>query len=224
MELEICEKGEIYVDKDDDMFYDHTKVILRGPDGELFYAKTSQRISRPINIDGLDKIRIRFEHIQPLADPSFTRAPEPLPPTSYVKQPSLLDYESSDSSHHHTEFLNEILSEIRMCEVLRQNPHANIAQYLGCNINNEGRISGIVFVRYPITLGQLLKDRTPFNRQRCLDGITAGIGHMHDLGLIHNDINPVNIMMDGVREDTKPIIIDFDSCRKEGEKLGPKFG
>lgn len=43
---------------------------------------------------------------------------------------------------------------------------------------------------------------------------------MHALGLIHNDLNPSNIMMNG----DSPVIIDFDSCKREGEKLGLKLG
>jgi serine/threonine protein kinase len=38
---------------------------------------------------------------------------------------------------------------------------------------------------------------------------------MHRLGLVHNDLNPANIMMDH----GKPAIIDFDSCKREGDKL-----
>ena len=43
---------------------------------------------------------------------------------------------------------------------------------------------------------------------------------MHALGLIHNDLNPSNIMMNG----DSPVTIDFDSCKREGEKLGLKLG
>jgi serine/threonine protein kinase len=43
---------------------------------------------------------------------------------------------------------------------------------------------------------------------------------MHDLGLVHNDLNPSNIIMDG----DNPVIIDFDSCKREGDKLGSKAG
>lgn len=49
-----------------------------------------------------------------------------------------------------------------------------------------------------------------------LDGIRAGIQHLHSLGLIHNDINPANVMFDG---DGIPVVIDFDSCRGVGEGL-----
>jgi serine/threonine protein kinase len=37
---------------------------------------------------------------------------------------------------------------------------------------------------------------------------------------MHNDLNPSNILMDG----ESPVIIDFDSCKKEGDKLGLKAG
>jgi len=42
-----------------------------------------------------------------------------------------------------------------------------------------------------------------------LAGIESGIRHLHSLGLVHNDINPRNIMMDH----DKAVIIDFGSCR-----------
>ena len=47
-----------------------------------------------------------------------------------------------------------------------------------------------------------------------------GIRHLHQLGLAHNYINPSNIMMDG----EKPVVIDFDSAKPIGQKLGDKVG
>lgn len=47
--------------------------------------------------------------------------------------------------------------------------------------------------------------------------ILAAIKHLHSLGMVHNDINPANIMLD---EDGTLILIDFDSCRYIGESLG----
>jgi serine/threonine protein kinase len=49
-----------------------------------------------------------------------------------------------------------------------------------------------------------------------LEGILAAIKHLHRLGLVHNDINPANIMLD---EDSTLILIDFESCRYIGESL-----
>jgi len=48
-----------------------------------------------------------------------------------------------------------------------------------------------------------------------LPGIKDGIRHLHSLRLIHNDINPANIMLDN----QGPVIVDFDSCRAPGESL-----
>ncbi|KAK3377679.1 kinase-like domain-containing protein [Podospora didyma] len=216
--MEICEKGEIFVEKDDDFVFDHTKIILRGADGEFFYAKSDQRIFRSpkIDINGLDTIRIPADRVWPLADPEFTRAPDPLPSTCYLKRPSLLYYENTPDK---PDYDRHILTEVGACEILRVHPHPNIAQYLGC-IVKDGRIRGLGFAKYSITLSQMLKDGTPFNRSRCLRGIEAGVSHMHSLGLIHNDLNPSNIMMDG----DDPVIIDFDSCKQEGDELGSKAG
>ena len=50
-----------------------------------------------------------------------------------------------------------------------------------------------------------------------LEDILTGIQHLHKLGLVHNDINPANIMLD---EDGTVILIDFDSCRRVGESFG----
>jgi serine/threonine protein kinase len=215
--MEICEIGEIFVEKDGEVVFDHTKLILRADD-EYFYAKTSQRMrmfqSSTIDINLLDPIRIPADQIFPSADPEFTRAPDPLPPTSYVKRPRLLFYGLGG-----LDYGSHVLVEVEACEVLRKHPHPNIATYLGCVVK-EGRIRGLVFSKYSVTLSQLLKDGSVFDREHCLQGIEAGVRHMHNLGLVHNDLNPSNIMMDG----DNPVIIDFDSCRREGEELGSKAG
>ncbi|CDF37012.1 unnamed protein product [Chondrus crispus] len=54
-----------------------------------------------------------------------------------------------------------------------------------------------------------------------LEGVQEGILHLHSLRLCHNDINPSNIM---ISEENTAVIIDFDSCRPEGEPLGDKSG
>jgi serine/threonine protein kinase len=216
--MEICEKGQIFRENENDYIFDHSKIILRRADDEYFYARTSQYIFRSpqIDINGLDTIQISAHHVWPLADPKFTRAPEPLPSTCYLKRPSLLYYENTPDK---PDYAHQILTEVEACEVLRIHPHPNIAQYLGCVVR-DGRIRGLCFAKYSITLSQMLKDETPFHRSHCLSGIEAGVRHMHDLGLVHNDLNPSNIMMDG----DNPVIIDFDSCKREGDKLGSKAG
>lgn len=73
-----------------------------------------------------------------------------------------------------------------------------------------------------MTLSAKVRSGDPFNREACLHGIEDGVEHLHRLGLVHNDLKPSNIMVDG--DGATPVIIDFDSCRREGEKLGLKWG
>jgi serine/threonine protein kinase len=67
-----------------------------------------------------------------------------------------------------------------------------------------------------MTLAALLQAGDhPISRDVCV-GIKRGIRHLHRLGFSHNDINPYNIMF---KSDGTPVIIDFDSCARIGEKL-----
>lgn len=152
----------------------------------------------------------------PLFPAHFTRAPEPLP-DCYIKRPSLLYYGDTESSTKQSDLL---LNEARVCETLRASPHLNIAQYLGCIVENN-RIIGLCFVKYDMNLSQrVTKDSKPFDIGHVMHGIQKGIQHLHSLGLVHCDLNPANILMNG---DT-PVVGDFDSCHRVGEKLGIKAG
>jgi serine/threonine protein kinase len=210
--MEVCESIDSYITEGDDHIFDETKIILRKGEDEYFYAKSSQPL-RPaeVDIDTLDAVAIPMKHIWPLADPTFTRAPEPVPENCYLKRKSVLDYEDGSDA---IGFGDTILAEVEACEVLRKHPHPNIVQYLGCVIK-DGRVRALAFNKHSVTLRDMVKAKTPFDKNRCLDAIEAGVRHMHDLGLIHNDLNPSNIMMDG----NNPIIIDFDSCKPEGQKM-----
>ncbi|KAI1194731.1 kinase-like domain-containing protein [Nemania serpens] len=216
--MKICELSDAYLAACEEPTFDHTKIILQRGDDEYFYAKSSQRIysEEEVNIEALDMTEIPLEHIWPLADPKFTRAPEPLPANCYLKRQRLLTYEASPSAH---KFGDQTLVEAEACEVLRKHPHPNIVKYLGCVVKNS-RIEALAFDRYTINLHDVIVNDISFDKSRCMNGIEAGVRHMHDLGLVHNDLNPGNIMMDG----DNPVIIDFDSCKPEGERLGMKGG
>lgn len=49
-----------------------------------------------------------------------------------------------------------------------------------------------------------------------MESLESVIGHLHALGWIHNDLNPTNIL---VTEGGNPILIDFGSARKIGDKM-----
>jgi serine/threonine protein kinase len=59
-----------------------------------------------------------------------------------------------------------------------------------------------------------------WTKNHALRSIRMGIEHLHELGLIHCDITPYNILSD--QDDF--VIGDFDSCTKEGTELGLKAG
>lgn len=218
--MEVCEQNEAFAEEDGDLAFHHTKIILR--DGsQYFYALTLRRYSSATEIDpaDLELIPIPASQIWPPFPENYTRAPEPLPQNCYVKRPSLLHCGDTDAS---TKLGTLILDEAKACEILRAHPHPNIAQYLGCTVDG-GRITGLCFVKYGMTLlERVSKGPHAFDADLCLCGIQNGIQHLHKLGLIHCDINPANILISG--DGDNPIIIDFDSCRREGEHLGLKAG
>ncbi|KAF2213378.1 hypothetical protein CERZMDRAFT_17352, partial [Cercospora zeae-maydis SCOH1-5] len=109
-----------------------------------------------------------------------------------------------------------LLEEAKLLEFLKIHPHPNLIKYYGCTLKN-GRITGIALERHEVLLLYRYADRSlPFDTAACMDGIRAGVTHLHSLGLAHNDLNPMNILLN---KDDQPVIIDFGSCRKFGEQL-----
>ncbi|KAI0399983.1 kinase-like domain-containing protein [Xylaria palmicola] len=215
--MEVCHVGSACRMEGDRPIFDHTKIILRGVADEFFYARSNEELCMgEVDVDALDTVPIARDIIWPLAEPELTLAPEPLPATCYLKRPNLIFFEPDAETY---DFKETTLGEVKACELLRKHPHPNIAPYFGCVVKN-GTIRGLVFKKYSVTLSEMLENGVLFDKDHCLDGIETGVRHMHDLGLVHNDLNPSNIMMDG---DT-PVIIDFDSCKPEGEELGTKGG
>lgn len=160
----------------------------------------------------------------------------------YVKRPSLISYDRVRKSALPNSIADGLLVEARVYEVLRRNPHPNIARYLGCRTLGDGDgdgddIDGLCLQRYGTTLMQAVNPRGFMKRQlaatrqhglghglglgesygHMLDGIESGLKHIHSLGLVHNDVNPSNIMRDGDGDDW--VLIDFGSCRRVGESL-----
>ena len=55
----------------------------------------------------------------------------------------------------------------------------------------------------------------PFGKEKCLQGIGAGIQHLHSIGYLHNSSNSENVILE---QEDRPVIIYFDSCGKEGSE------
>lgn len=186
-------------------------------DGALYRGKWKDRHQTPQTLDQLDEIQqIQTEDRGPVIDSTWS--------LTHVNKPSLESYLNPDLE-------GQLRREITVCELLRQHQHPNIAAYYGCQ-ETRGRVSGLCLKRYRTMLLEkympqsLNKGDFPSTRDGVVDVNTAraylediltGIQHLHKLGLVHNDINPANIMLD---EDGTVILIDFDSCRRVGEPLG----
>ncbi|KAG6308711.1 hypothetical protein E4U44_007443, partial [Claviceps purpurea] len=61
--MEVYDFAQIFVEKDGELKFGYTNVIIRGPDGDLYYAHTEDRFltSSEIDIDSLDKTSINTD-------------------------------------------------------------------------------------------------------------------------------------------------------------------
>ncbi|KAF8907724.1 kinase-like domain-containing protein [Gymnopilus junonius] len=109
-------------------------------------------------------------------------------------------------------------AEIDVLEALSTNPHPNIVEYHGC-IREEDYMVGICLSKYRCTLNELIRgqvppdQRSPFDPDTVISGVMSGLTFLHGLGLVHDDINPHNIMLN---DEGHAVIIDFDSCTHVG--------
>ncbi|KAK4039984.1 hypothetical protein C8A01DRAFT_36034 [Parachaetomium inaequale] len=227
---DVLEMNEAYEEVDGSFTFAGTLVVYR-TSGALHHAISKARYSSlsDVQVDRLNNdVLIPVSAYSPLFPPGFTRAPDPLPPNCHIKKPRLISYDRIRKGSQPNYIAESVLLEAAVCELLKQHPHPNVATYLGCQVV-DGRIDGLCFVGYHHTLMQkvnpsgLMKRRLRSDRQRGKDysrvlaGSESGIEHLHGLGLVHNDINPSNIML-GYGGD-EAVIIDFGSCRRVGESL-----
>lgn len=212
--MEIVQKNEAFKRIDGKMKFSYVQVFVQ-QDGILYSGKWSNRLDSPKTLDDLQEVK---------QIPTEDRGPEVNDTWSavYIKTPSLLAYIDGNLD-------KQIAREVEICEILRKNPHPNIATYYG-HKESRGRVLGLCFKRYTSTLLEVVNPRrlgkvaflssarelVPENIETRLEGILAAIKHLHSLKIVHNDINPANVMLD---EDGTLILIDFDSCRFIGESL-----
>lgn len=228
--MQILHEGEVFQRVDGEFKFTHTAVVYRtGQD--IYHARSMKRYRSPadVSMDHLThKTLIPITAYQPIFPPHLTRASEPSSASVFIKRPRLNGYAfvHHDTGPEPPSIADQVLNEVQVYEILKDHPHPNIARYLGCEVH-DGRITGICLPKYLETLSRIVnpgshgKRALPQgsgrikNREGILTGIERGIRHLHSLGLVHNDINPANIML----EDDTAIIIDFGSCVRKGESL-----
>ncbi|KXH28617.1 serine/threonine-protein kinase [Colletotrichum nymphaeae SA-01] len=228
LRIDILDKREAFEEVEGVFKFTKTVIIFKSGE-EIYHAAvpSSEPVSSELSETQLiNKLLVPTAAYKPPFSCTFTRAPDPLPTDTYIKTPSLLSYDQIHNGPQPNQIADDVLNEVRICELLRESPHPNLAKYIGCQVS-DGNISGICFVRYGKTLMEAVNPRGLMKRKfstthrdlgdfgRGLQGIQAGIAHLHSLGIVHNDINPSNIMIDG----DEWVIIDFGSCRKLEESL-----
>ncbi|TID04937.1 hypothetical protein CH35J_003224 [Colletotrichum higginsianum] len=139
--FEILDKSEAFEDVDGEFKFTKTLVVYR--DGKNIYHAVSKARSSELSNLSINqlttKVVIPVTAYSPLFVPTFTQAPDPLPLNAYVKKPSLISYDRIHYGLLEDNIADNVLAEIQVCELLKQNSHPNIARYLGCQVL-DGRI------------------------------------------------------------------------------------
>jgi serine/threonine protein kinase len=150
---------------------------------------------------------------------------EPDPDVYYLKRPWVaagynpdIDVATNMPSRLATWFACEIK---RLEQLARHAPphHPNLVRYHGCRVRNGritaamlGRVPGDTLIHYA-KAGGTIRDKDAFLR-----ALESAIRHLHDVvGLVHNDIQPTNIMVSP--DGTTPTLIDLGSAAPEGEEM-----
>lgn len=195
-------------------------VILHGKD--LFWATAPSRALKGSRIIWpairLDYRPLPVENIWPSPERRGTRAPNPIPSFVIVQWPKLLDFKGGYQSQRDQNSPRLMLDrEFHMAEDSRRAPHPNVVTYHGC-IKHGNLVTGLCYTRYYQSLEDRLASyhERPFDIEKCLDGISRGISHIHAMGYAHNLLIEGNIKMDS---DDTPVISNFEGCAMEGERM-----
>jgi hypothetical protein len=158
--------------------------------------------------------RVPDETVYPAITPGLTIVPGDSDVAGYyIKRPKFLCLDDAEE----TKMLPKMLAEeAAVLEALKPHAHRNLVRYHGC-VGERGRIVGLALEKHEVILQYRFEDDPrDLDVSACMGGLRAAIEHLHALGYAHNDLNPMNVAMDG---DDAPVILDFGSCRKFGEVL-----
>jgi len=170
---------------------------------------------RDEDLDSAQAIRIPSDHLLSLPQTGMRQFTGDLSEI-HIKGPNLGNYQMLQCNP-----ADLLLHEVLVHEKYLGVPHPNITLYLGCLLGADGRVRGLCFKKYVETLQDRIDLAQPVNIEKLYIDIQTGMDYLHARGLVHNDLNPANIMFD---EEGTAVIIDYDSCVQQGKPLGVKPG
>ena len=203
----------------------HTTLLIASKGLKRLFASTDVLAARLGDITKRKDLRfevVNYADICPAFDAQRHSEADVAAPLSgralFVKELGVAGYYGPASARTAK---NIATQETYVCELLlsRAGPrHKNIAEYLGCVVR-DGCVAALVFPKYYETLEERLeRGCDPADVAEVVQGLRSAIAHLHTMDLSHNDINPTNVMFAG-RQDTTPILIDFDSCLEVNKPL-----
>lgn len=208
---------------DENFEFVESAVTYRDSSGRFFIGTSSSARAGRINEQNLTTVitnpaQIPEEHIFPLYEPGITVVSETEAVGKWLKIPNLASY----NPNGRVETIPSVfLQEVKTLETLSKHSHPNIMKYYGCVVK-EDRIVGICLERCEETLyNRTWIRRQAVDKETVMESIHRAARHLHSLGFCHNDISITNVMF---REDGTVVLIDFDSCQRNGERLGSKKG
>ncbi|KAF2245113.1 hypothetical protein BU26DRAFT_522230 [Trematosphaeria pertusa] len=201
-------------DSETGAFRRSTFAYLDGHDNAWFGQTPGiRKYDLTVEVLGRHLEKIPDEKIYPLATPLINTVSEADRKNLFIKRPKLLCLDNEEETALLPQML---LEEAEILEFLKRNHHPNLVKYYGCTVNR-GRITGIALEKHAMVLQYRYEDDPrDLDITVCMNGIRAAVRHLHSLGLAHNDLNPMNIALDG---NDSPIVLDFGSCKRFGEQL-----
>lgn len=121
----------------------YIKVLCKKND-EFFITRSQTRATLTSDMDfrSLNNIEhISSDSYCPSPPPGCTEATHSPSNECFIKRPNLIGYTPE------IQIQDNVLKDITTCEILRQYPHRNIAEYHGCEIRND-RVTGLCFKKY----------------------------------------------------------------------------
>ena len=115
--------------------------------------------------------------------------------------------------------------DIRYNEIVRKYPHPNLATYYGVEVGYNLYVKSLLFKKYTCDLHQFVNSGAKFDPEDVMRQLEAGVKHLHDnLGFVHMDLKPPNVVVDASSSPIRVAICDFDSMHMIGQLQERKGG